>query len=496
MSQSLPLRPSASVILITRKPRLRVLWVLRAEANPFLGGFHSFPGGRLSREDGPTDTEQALVQAMMRCAVRETFEETGILVGMTGGPPPLEVQRTLREQVLNGNAEFWSSTERLGMALDPTRLEAAGRWVTPPFARARFDTIFFLAEVDPAPEPDVWEGELSAGAWIEPAEALRLWDQGTVTLAMPTLHVFQVLAAEGKGASRRDGLAKRLSAIPEANRVPSRHVIIHPGIVMVPLKTETLLPATHTNAVVVGDREMAVIDPGTQNPEDLKPLYEVVDQVIARGGAVTTILLTHRHNDHLLGADTLRLKYAAPVWGHASIADRVKLDRVLEEGDTLAIDGPHPRRLVTLATPGHASSHFAFLEETSRTLIAGDLVSTLGTVIINPPDGNMADYLRSIEKVRSLGVMSILPGHGPPNRGVDHLLASLLAHRMEREAKILRALAGGPLTEDALREEVYKDTPGAAATLAARTLEAHLIKLIDEGKVRREGTTVDLTGSR
>jgi len=70
------------------------------------------------------------------------------------------------------------------------------------------------------------------------------------------------------------------------------------------------------------------------------------------------------------------------------------------------------------------------------------------------------------------------------------LLASLLAHRMEREAKILRALAGGPLTEDALREEVYKDTPGAAATLASRTLEAHLIKLIDEGKVLREGDTI------
>ncbi len=108
----------------------------------------------------------------------------------------------------------------------------------------------------------------------------------------------------------------------------------------------------------------------------------------------------------------------------------------------------------------------------------------------------MADYMRSIERVRALPVRSLVPGHGPPSRGVEPLLAQLLAHRHEREAKVLRALANGPLTEGALREEVYKDTPGAAATLAARTLEAHLIKLIDEGKVRREGTTVDLTGSR
>jgi glyoxylase-like metal-dependent hydrolase (beta-lactamase superfamily II) len=104
----------------------------------------------------------------------------------------------------------------------------------------------------------------------------------------------------------------------------------------------------------------------------------------------------------------------------------------------------------------------------------------------------MADYLRSIEKIRALGATSILPGHGPPNRGVDHLLASLLAHRMEREAKVLRALAGGPLAEDALRAEVYKDTPGANAELAARTLEAHLIKLVDEGKVLREGDNISM----
>ena len=491
MSPAPVLRPAASVILITRKPRLRVLWVLRAVANPFLGGFNSFPGGRLSREDGPTESDEALVRAMLRAAIRETFEETGILIGLTGEAPPPDAQRLLREQVLNGNAEFWAAIERAGMSLDPSVLEPAGRWVTPPFARARFDTIFFLGEVDPAPAADVWPGELESGDWIEPGRALEMWDRDEITLAMPTLHVFQVLAAE-EGAPARDGLARRLSAVPEANRVPSRHVIVHPGIVMVPLKTETLLPATHTNATVVGDREMVVIDPGTADAADLAPLYEVVDGVLARGGRVKAVLLTHRHKDHLLGADAVRTKYGAPVWGHPSIADRVKLDRELREGDVIDLNGPHPRRLMTYATPGHASSHFSFLEETSRTLIAGDLVSTLGTVIINPPDGNMADFMRSIEKVRALGATALIPGHGPPSRGVDPLLAGLLAHRMEREAKILRALSGGPMTTDALREEVYRDTPGAAAELAARTLEAHLIKLVDEGKVRREGEEVRL----
>ncbi len=487
MSSIPPLRPAASLILVSRNPRLRVLWVQRAEANPFLGGFHSFPGGRVAGEDGPTE-EGALELTMLRCAVRETFEETGLFVGIQGPAPALDAQRLLREEVLNGNVEFWPSIERLGLSLDRPVFENAGRWITPPFSRMRFNTMFFVAELQHPSAPDVWPGELHSGEWIEPEEALRLWEEDRVALAMPTLHTFQVLAG---GAA---DLAARLRGIPEANGVPSRHVILHPGIVMVPLRTETLPPATHTNAVVVGDREVVIVDPGTADPADLVPLHEVVDAAIENGGSVKAILLTHRHRDHMLGVDRVRERYKAPVWGHASIADRTRIDRELAGGEGIDLDGPHPRRLLAIATPGHAASHIAFLEERSRTLIAGDLVSTLGTVVINPPDGNMGDYMRSLARVRGLNASVLIPGHGPPSRGVDHLIEALIEHRRAREERIVRALEGGPMTEGALREEVYKDTPGAAAALAARTLEAHLIKLEEEGKVRRDGGRVALGG--
>ncbi len=484
-----PLRPAASLILISRKPELRLLWVHRAEANPFLGGFHSFPGGRVSREDGPLDADEVYELSMIRCAVRETFEETGLFVGVNGSIPPPEAQRILREQVLNGNVEFWPSIERLGLTLDRSVFRPSGRWITPPFSRARFDTMFFLAELGEATPPDVWPGELQSGEWVEPARALRLWDEDRVTLAMPTLHAIRVIA---EGAGGPHDLAERLRGVPEADGVPSRHVILHPGVVMVPLRTETLPPATHTNAVVVGDREVVIVDPGTADPSDLEPLHEVVDTATAGGGRVKAILLTHRHKDHILGADFVRERYKAPVWGHASVADRVRLDRELVDGDVIELPGPHPRRLVAVATPGHALSHFVFLEERSRTLCAGDLVSTLGTVVIDPPDGNMGDYLRSLERIRGLQAGALIPGHGPPSRGVDHLISTLVEHRRMRESRILRALEKGPMTEEALREEVYKDTPGAPAALAARTLEAHLIRLEEEGKVRRESGNVVL----
>src|SRR6185503_3746212 len=222
MITSTALRPAASVILVTRRGGLRLLWVRRSEANPFLGGFHSFPGGRLAREDGPIgEDEAANLRTMARCAARELFEETGILSGFSGAPPELEVQRALRKEVLDGKAEFWPAAEGpWGLRFDPASYVPCGRWITPHFSRARFNTNFFYVAVDEVPEPDVWPGELESGAWIDPREAERLWEDDQVVLAMPTLHTIRVLAA---GAH---GLPERLHEIPEANGVPSRYVLV------------------------------------------------------------------------------------------------------------------------------------------------------------------------------------------------------------------------------------------------------------------------------
>ena len=381
--------------------------------------------------------------------------------------------------MLDGKAEFWPAAEgSWGLTFDPSSYIPCGRWITPHFSRARFDTNFFFLEVVEAPEPDVWPGELESGAWIDPREAERLWEDDRVVLAMPTLHTIHVLA---KGAH---GLPRRLHEIPEANGVPSRHVLVRPAITMVPLRSETLPPATHTNAVVVGDGDVVIVDPGSADPEELGALDRVVRESLGPGGRVAAILLTHRHRDHIAGVAATRERYGAPVWGHAECAERLPLDRVLREGDMIELPGRHARRLRVLEAPGHARSHLAFLEETSRTLIAGDVASGLGTVVIAPPDGNMRDYLATLARLRALDALTLIPGHGPPNRGVARLFDALIEHRRLRESQILRALASGPLTEAALCTQVYADTPGADATLALKTLAGHLEKLVEEGRVR------------
>jgi len=482
------LRPAASAILISRAGGVRLLWVRRSEANPFLGGFHSFPGGRYAQEDGPLDgdPDQDLL-TMARCAARETFEETGLLVGFSGKHPPVEEQRRHRRDVLDGKTPFWETAER-GWAL---RFEAAtyvpaGRWITPHFSRARFNTNFFLVEMSEPLEPDVWPGELESGEWIDPREALRLWDEDRVVLAMPTLHTIQILA---EGAH---GLPARLHQIPEANGVPSRRVHVRPAITMIPLRSETLPPATHTNAVVVGDGDVVIVDPGSADPDELEALDRVVEEAEGARGRVVAILLTHRHRDHLAGVEAVRARYAAPVWAHAEIAERIPIDRVLAEGDRIELPGRHPRRLRVFATPGHARSHLSFFEETSRTLIAGDVVSGLGTVVIAPPDGNMRAYVQTLERLRRVGILALIPGHGAPHRGVARLLDALIEHRRMRESRILRALEAGPLAEEALRERVYEDTPAADPALAAKTLRAHVEKLEEEGRVVTESGTVRL----
>jgi ribonuclease/clavin/mitogillin len=473
------LRPAASAIVICRTPALRLLWVLRAEANPFLGGFHSFPGGRHAREDGPLGegAEQDL-RTMVRCAARETFEETGLLLGFTGTMPPADEQRRARKEVLEGKAPFWPwAEERWKLRFDDATYVPAGRWITPHFSRARFNTNFFLVELPKPLEADVWPGELESGGWIDPAEALRLWDDDRIALAMPTLHAIQVLAAGGHG------LPRRLCDIPEANGVPSRHVHVRPAITMVPMRSETLPPATHTNAVVVGDSDVVIVDPGSADPDDLAALDRVVEEAEGPKGRVLAILLTHRHRDHLAGVEAVRARYAAPVWAHAETAERIPIDRALTDGERIDLPGRHPRRLRVLATPGHSRSHIAFFEESSRTLIAGDTVSGMGTVVIAPPDGNMKSYVATLERLRRLGIHALIPGHGPPQRGVARILDALIEHRRMRESRILRSLAEGPLSEEALRDQVYADTPGADPALALKTLQAHLEKLEEERSI-------------
>jgi glyoxylase-like metal-dependent hydrolase (beta-lactamase superfamily II) len=236
-----------------------------------------------------------------------------------------------------------------------------------------------------------------------------------------------------------------------------------------------------TNSYLVGERELIAIDPGPADPAHIDALLAAAD------GRLRWIVLTHTHRDHAPGAIALHEATGAPIAGRAARADsgydvHVPFDRVLQDGDVVQVEGVE---LQAVHTPGHASNHLCYLLRATGMLFTGDHVVQGSTVVIAPPDGSMNAYLRSLERLKSLDVVILAPGHGYLIGQPQIEAARLIAHRLGREGKVRAALrnAGGSATLEALLPKVYDDVPAAIHPVAARSLRAHLDKLVEDGEV-------------
>lgn len=265
---------------------------------------------------------------------------------------------------------------------------------------------------------------------------------------------------------------------------------VAPGIGVIPLRTPTLPPATHTGCYLVGERRLIAIDPASPWGDEQARLVAA----IPAGARVELIALTHHHRDHVGAALALARATGAPIAAHpataARLAGEVEVTRLLADGERLATDG---EAVVALHTPGHAPGHLVFQAEGSGAIIAGDLVAGVGTILIDPggdglhAEGHMATYLASLERLLALGVGAILPAHGPVIADGPAKLREYLAHRRMREERVAAALTAAPQPVAALVAVAYADTPAVLAPLAARSLVAHLIKLADDGRAVRDG---------
>ncbi len=484
----IPWRPGAS-------GGCEIFWVKRSDSLRFMGGWHAFPGGRLSGTDaevpthGSPDGEEAFVAsgppaALPACALRELFEEAGILP-VVGSLPTDGVLEEARARLLDGTLDLAGWLRSRGLSLDISRLAFAGRWVTPPLSPIRFDATFFLLEWPRSEgrQPTVVPGELTHGEWTSASRALRRWEDGDACLAQPTLETIRVLASDG--AAGRGRLWKSEALRPDA----PRSIEFRPGIRVIPLEARTLPPATHTNALLIGTGDLVLIDPGSDRPDELRDLERIVRREQRRaGGRLVGIWLTHHHPDHIAGTEAMRRRWSVPVWAHRatvrrSAADGVHVDRRFAGGELVRIPGRRELRVRVLHTPGHASGHLCFYEEGSQTLMCGDMVSGFGSVVISPPDGNMADYLRSLEVLRDLGAKAALPGHGTMMRDPAAAIEGARQHRLRRERLVLRAWRSGAREPEGMIGPVYGELEPAARPLAARQVLAHLERLEEIGRI-------------
>ncbi len=257
-----------------------------------------------------------------------------------------------------------------------------------------------------------------------------------------------------------------------------------PGIVRVVAPNPGPMTQHGTNSWILARPDGAtVIDPG---PDDAG---HVAALLAAAGGPIGCILLTHGHADHAGAAAALRRASGAPVVAHACCtAATVRPDRTAGDGDIVS-------GLEVLHTPGHASDHLCFAAE-DRVMFSGDHVMGWSSTAIGPPDGNMAAYLRSLERLQARGDRLLLSGHGAAIREPAALLSTLLRHRLLREAGVLTALRRGPATLAALVAGEYPVLDPGLSRAAGATLLAHLHKLRDEGVASEAGGQWRLQGGK
>ncbi len=479
-----PPRPAASVmltrggevLLVRRSPRLRAFANLWA-----------FPGGTVSQGDWEIPVRSAPDPesgARIAAAVREVFEETGVFLGARGRPLPPSDRDELRKDLLAGEIGLREVLAGFGADLDASHFVSVEELVTPESSPFRFDTRFYRLPLPDGAEPSVWPGEIVDAAMLAPPAALGRWRDGEMALAPPIIGLLERWSPD-------DGVFRDRNR--EAGRLRPA-VRYSPGIAVIPCRTRTLPPATHTNAVLIGTSRRYLVDPAAEDSAERQMLFAMVDRLLARGGRLEAVLVTHHHRDHIGSVSAAAARYGVPVGAHPETLARIPAPPggVIElgEGDALdlgdAPDGSSGWTLGVRFVPGHAPGHLAFVDSRYGAMVVGDMVSSLSSILIAPEDGDLGQYLDSLRCLAAECRGMVYPAHGVPVVAGHELLNGQIRHREAREASLLDALEGTPASLRAIGLRVYPtdEVPrwGPVRKLAEVALSSGLLKLEREGR--------------
>ena len=541
-----PPRPAATILLLRETAAAPEVFMLqRTNKAVFLPGAFVFPGGALDPDDASEraakrvrglDDAQASARmglasgglAYWVAAARECFEESGILLAFDEKDRPVSPQRaealeSFRQPLNAGTLLFSEFLERESLFIHAQEIAYYSHWITAPGRPRRFSTRFFVACAPAGQDGAHDESETVHSVWVSPRDAIERGRRGEIELIFPTRSTLSDLAAfatpraileharslgdievnaacwalDHEGSQRlfrradppyfeihwsdpgekgntcfviQPGIPKRLDRLVTRITAPNPGAMTGPG----------------TNTYLVGEEELAVIDPG---PALESHIAKIIETGAGRSGSrIRWILTTHTHMDHSPAAAALKAATGAQLLGRpappgASQDQGYAPDRVLADGERLQT--AH-FALRAVHTPGHASNHLCYLLEETRMLFTGDHVMQGSTVVINPPDGDMRAYLASLEKLLAEDIAIIAPGHGYLIGAPHKEVRRLVAHRLAREAKVAAALKrrGDAMLEE-LVPEVYDDVSPKLHPVAMRSLAAHLDKLVADGRARQ-----------
>jgi glyoxylase-like metal-dependent hydrolase (beta-lactamase superfamily II) len=247
-----------------------------------------------------------------------------------------------------------------------------------------------------------------------------------------------------------------------------------------------------TGVYIIGDGDVAVIDPGPMIDAHFEALKNAL-----KGERITHVLVTHSHLDHSPLAHPLAKWAGCQVFGIAA-GSPTESEVRMEAGDDLRFKPDITVRdgeifkgpswtIEALTTPGHTSNHVCYVLKEENALFSGDHVMGWSTTVISPPDGDMGDYFASLDKVKARGFSTIWPTHGPPVTNVPPFIDAYIAHRRAREQMILDRLKAGDTLIPDMVKVIYKDVDKRLHPAACHSVLAHVIHLVETGKVKAEG---------
>ncbi|MEN9761149.1 MAG: hypothetical protein RI906_975 [Pseudomonadota bacterium] len=526
-----PTRPAATILLVRdAESGIQVLMTRRSLTASFAPGAYVFPGGAVDASDGSvTARDQSRIRddqdgdelRFATAAVREAFEELGILLACDA----------------DGNALTAAHADTLSRHTDHDLIQQLVRrqwrlaldgvwwfshWITDRDLPKRFDARFFVARMPEGQTPDPDGAEQFEPVWVNPADGLARHERGEFNIIFPTIRTLRQLTRFRNVAQLIDHCRTQVKvwqSSPRAGFLQGRverfcedespfgelELVAPDGQVVhtldwqhekpVPLLKHLMrltapnpgrMTGPGTNSYIVGEPgHFVVIDPGPDDFAHIARLHALV------GKDLKAIMCTHAHPDHAPGARSLKALTGAPILGRPSGPDfnpawTFRPDRSLHDGDRISVADSTLR---VLHTPGHAEHHLCLLLEEDGLLFSGDHILNGSTTVIDPPDGNMRDYLQSLERLRLESFDTLLPAHGYVLGHAKQEIDRLIAHRLKREAKVMDALLKcGDATLDELVVHAYDDVPHELYPAAKRSLSAHLFKLREDGRADRDGT--------
>lgn len=532
-----PTRLAATVLLLRDAEgdgALEVLMTRRSPNASFAPGAYVFPGGGIDALDSrshhvadrrPAQTDLHLTQAI--AAIRESFEELGVLLARHADGRMADGDDIA---ALDRSAPFAAQCEARGLRLAADSVYLLAYWTADRDLPRRFEVPFLAARMPGGQTPVADEAEQFEPVWVRPADALARHEAGQFFMIFPTIRTLQRLAKFQSTQAVFDALASEQPlwvSCPRAGLLAGKEarymedempfgelaLVCPDGQIVHPLDWQTdhavpllknvqrltapnsgVMTGPGTNSYLVGDPATGfiAIDPGPADPEHLEKLWR------AAGGDIRAIVCTHSHPDHSPGAAPLQAlctqagHSAPPILGlrsapTARVASAFTPERELAHGERLVLSAPladaaTSHTLQVIHTPGHAANHLCLLLQEDGLLFSGDHILNGSTTVVDPPDGNMADYLDSLDALDAAceahGVNFILPAHGYVLGEARAAIARLKAHRLAREAKVLAAMQALPQgSMDDWVRHAYDDVPPRMWPVAQRSLLAHVERI-------------------